>query len=196
MNSFVVRIKYFEYKIRGLIRVYVFVRRRLREPKTAKVNADGRGVPSSVRSDGAKQFDDENSGRIVATRVEEDDRSNRAEETTIDNVEVGVVGKERGGDAGFTVGSPPAPSKAIAKKADVGRSTASTHEAGQNKAIVEVFDRVNTPELLSSSAAIGGEQTAAFSVLPDGEKPCECPDCRTKPTKKPSTSSKSRRLAF
>jgi len=147
-----------------------------------------------VRDDGAKQqFDDDKSGgRVAATRIEEDDRSNRAKRRTVDNAEIGVIGTERGGgDAEFTVGSgpPPAPSKAeIDKKTDVGRSTASTREGGYNKAIVEVFDRVNTPELLSSTAAIGGEPTTAFSVLPDSEKPCECPDCRTKPTKKSSTS--------
>lgn len=141
----------------------------------------------SVRKDGTKQLNDDKTGRVEATKVEEEDNSSNREQTINDER---VIGKERE-KTEITVRSPSAPSK-VSKKTDVDRSV-SVYEGEYKKAIVEVFDRVNTPEL--ASAAISDEQTA-FSVLPDNEKVCECPDCRTKPMKKSSTSERFYNINF
>ncbi|XP_050438356.1 uncharacterized protein LOC126844301 isoform X2 [Adelges cooleyi] len=69
------------------------------------------------------------------------------------------------------------------------------HEKGPvavqyNKAIVEVLDRVDTPEMANRQGDNGRNslQATAFSVLPPDdveptEKPCLCPDCRKKTRK-------------
>lgn len=84
-----------------------------------------------------------------------------------------------------------------------GGKTPTTGQINSSRAIVEVLDRVDTPQLSTAVDGVvgagvvvggrnfGGEPTA-FSVLPDSgrddERPCECPDCcRRKPLR--STSS-------
>jgi len=86
-----------------------------------------------------------------------------------------------------------------------GGKTPTTGQINSSRAIVEVLDRVDTPQLSTAvdgdgdvgagvdvgGRNFGGEPTA-FSVLPDsgrnGERPCECPNCcRRKPLR--STSS-------
>lgn len=72
-----------------------------------------------------------------------------------------------------------------------------------SRAIVEVLDRVDTPQMSSTSAMVdgGGDRNAeesavnrptAFSIIPtegrDDDRTCECPNCRKKPSR--STSSK------
>lgn len=83
----------------------------------------------------------------------------------------------------------------------------SMDRSNTSKAIVEVLDRVDTPQLSSASATVGSSDNGdngnkntdenagrpiAFSVLPTGgqddDKACECPNCRKKPLQ--STSSK------
>lgn len=71
------------------------------------------------------------------------------------------------------------------------------------RAIVEVLDRVDTPQMSSASAMVddgvnrNAEESAvsrptAFSIIPTGgrddDRTCECPNCRKKPSR--STSSK------
>lgn len=84
-----------------------------------------------------------------------------------------------------------------------GGKTPTTGQPNGTRAIVEVLDRVDTPQLsatVDGDAGVGvdvggrnfvGEPTA-FSVLPDAgladDRPCECPNCRRKPSR--STSSK------
>lgn len=164
----------------------------LRKAKTIEENAGSGDVPSVLRNDGSKQSSDDsnNSGRIVVKRVEEDNSSNRPE-TASGGERVVEKGQ---GETGFKTGSPPVPSR-VSKKTAVGRP-ANKHEDGYKKAIVEVFDRVNTPETLTASAAISGDTNTAFSVLPDSENACECPDCRAKLTKKLSTSKPLRPFAI
>lgn len=82
-----------------------------------------------------------------------------------------------------------------------GGKTPTTAQINSSRAIVEVLDRVDTPQLSTAvdgdgdgdvgGRNFGGEPTA-FSVLPDSgrddERPCECPNCcRRKPLR--STSS-------
>lgn len=66
------------------------------------------------------------------------------------------------------------PTGQLPKKSNVG-----------DRAIVQVLDRVNTPPTESqfASAADGYNSvasTTAFSVLPDAERSCKCPECREK----------------
>lgn len=74
-----------------------------------------------------------------------------------------------------------------------------TGRSNNCKAIVEVLDRVDTPQLSATSATVvsgtGGDRNAdesagkptAFSVLPTGgrddDRACECPNCRKKPSR-------------
>jgi len=104
-------------------------------------------------------------------------------------------------------------SGATAKGSVAARSTSreggkmpTTGQPNSGRAIVEVLDRVDTPQLSTTVDGDGdvgvgvvaggrnfGSEPTAFSVLPDSgrddERPCECPNCcRRKPLR--STSSK------
>ncbi|XP_050061622.1 uncharacterized protein LOC114130078 [Aphis gossypii] len=87
-----------------------------------------------------------------------------------------------------------------------GGKTPTTGQINSSRAIVEVLDRVDTPQLSTAvdgdgdgdvgGRNFGGEPTA-FSVLPDSgrddERPCECPNCcRRKPLRSTSKKMKSR----
>ncbi|KAE9524030.1 hypothetical protein AGLY_015677 [Aphis glycines] len=85
-----------------------------------------------------------------------------------------------------------------------GGKTSTTGQINSSRAIVEVLDRVDTPQLSTAvdgdgdvgGRNFGGEPTA-FSVLPDSgrddERPCECPNCcRRKPLRSTSKKMKSR----
>jgi len=85
-----------------------------------------------------------------------------------------------------------------------GGKTPTMGQPNSGRAIVEVLDRVDTPQLSATAdgdvgvGVVGGGRNfvgepTAFSVLPDAgredEKPCGCPDCcKRKPSR--STSSK------
>jgi len=87
-----------------------------------------------------------------------------------------------------------------------GGKTPMTGQPNSGRAIVEVLDRVDTPQLSATvdgdgdvgvGVVVGGRnfvgEPTAFSVLPDAglqdDGPCECPDCcKRKPSR--STSSK------
>lgn len=85
-----------------------------------------------------------------------------------------------------------------------GGKTPTTGQPNSGRAIVEVLDRVDTPQASATAdgdvgvgVVVGGRnfvgEPTAFSVLPDAgredDRPCECPDCcKRKPSR--STSSK------
>lgn len=81
-----------------------------------------------------------------------------------------------------------------------GGKTPTGQSKNGNRAIVEVLDRVHTPQPSSNLAAAGGGYAdgTAFSVLPDDEKSveraCACPECRKKIPR--SSSSKYDKIHF
>lgn len=114
---------------------------------------------------------------------------------------------KKGGEATVKGGA-----AAVTKKGNVperstsreGGKTPTTDQPNSGRAIVEVLDRVDTPQALATAdgdvgvgVVVGGRnfvgEPTAFSVLPDAgredDRPCECPDCcKRKPSR--STSSK------
>lgn len=90
---------------------------------------------------------------------------------------------------------PPTTKSGASNKNGVEPST--SNEGGKSanfgtRAIVEVLDRVDTPQPALTSATVDIGETTAFSVLPDegqhdDEKFCECPSCQKKPSRSSSS---------
>lgn len=127
-------------------------------------------------------------------------------ETTVRGGEATV----KGGEATVKGGAVTVTTKGNLTERSTSREGGKTGQPNSGRAIVEVLDRVDTPQL---SATVDGDgdvgvgvvtggrnfvgEPTAFSVLPDAgredDRPCECPDCRKR---KPSRSTSSKCFIF